>query len=205
MRSGASPSNRSRPRPERLRAMSDPCATMPLRGAGPRVYLFAIAMRTSTRRFFARPLAVSFVATGCFSPRPSAATCFSLTPRSTSTFRTASARRCDSSSLCTVEPVESGEPPPPPPPPPPRRGAPLRQLFGVHRRAGRVGEAGHLDLLVRILRQHVAQRDQLLLRRRLEHVAVGVEEQIVVKLDEDAVHRARRLDVAVLQLLRQTR
>src|SRR4051812_12971085 len=88
-------------------------------------------MCSSTRRFFARPVAVVLGATGCFSPMPTESACLSLTPRETSTLRTASARRGGGGGgpPRALPPRRGGAPcspppprkPPPSPPPPPRR------------------------------------------------------------------------------------
>lgn len=61
----------------------------------------------STRRFFSRPSAVSLVAIGFASPRPTASSRSAGTPRWMSALRTLSVRACDKRWLVTSEPTES--------------------------------------------------------------------------------------------------
>ncbi len=57
---------------------------------------------SSTRRFCARPSAVSFDATGSASPKPCADTKLELTPYDTMKFITLSARFCESTRLLVM-------------------------------------------------------------------------------------------------------
>ena len=60
---------------------------------------FGSMTRSSTRRFFARPSAVALSATGRSGPKPCATSRSAGTPRFTSAFTTAAARRCESARL----------------------------------------------------------------------------------------------------------